>query len=73
MSIWYTVFDACVLALQWLAAWLDPIWPGGMDYVKVNVIVFCVCLPIVLATSLGLNVWLIVKVRRKRLWWRRES
>ena len=43
------------------AAKLDPIWPGGMDYVKINVIVFCVLLPIILVGSLALNVILLCR------------
>jgi len=55
------VFDLCVLFLVLLARVLDPVWPGGMDYIKVNVILFCVLLPIILFGSLALNVVLLLK------------
>jgi hypothetical protein len=29
--------------------------PGGMNYVKINVILFCIILPVVLLASLALN------------------
>lgn len=54
-GIWHDVFNACANTLMWLAKKLDPIWPGGMDYVKINVILFCVILPVILLASLGLN------------------
>ena len=54
-NFWHTAFDLCANSLVWLARILDPIWPGGMDYVKINVILFCVILPIILIASLGLN------------------
>jgi len=54
-------FDLCVALLVRTAAKLDPIWPGGMDYVKINVIVFCVLLPIILVGSLALNVILLCR------------
>ena len=53
------VFCACVTLLEWAAAILNPVWPGGMDYVKINVIVFCVLLPIILVGSLALNAYLL--------------
>lgn len=52
---WHTAFNLCANSLHWLAGKLDPVWPGGMDYVKVNVILFCVLLPIILLASLALN------------------
>lgn len=52
---WHTAFNLCANLLHWLASKLDPVWPGGMDYVKVNVILFCVLLPIILLASLALN------------------
>ncbi len=55
-NIWHTAFDLCANSLVWLARMLDPVWPGGMDYCKVNVIVFCIILPIVLTASLALNI-----------------
>jgi hypothetical protein len=54
-NLWHTAFDLCANFLYWLASKLDSFWPGGMDYVKINVILFCIILPIVLATSLALN------------------
>jgi hypothetical protein len=52
---WHTMFNICANSLHWLAGKLDPLWPGGMDYVKINVILFCVLLPIILLGSLALN------------------
>jgi hypothetical protein len=52
---WHTAFDLCANSLHWLAARLDPVWPGGIDYVKINVILFCIILPIVMTASLALN------------------
>ena len=57
---WKWTFDACVLLLAWLALTLDPVVPGGMDYVKINVILFCILLPIILVGSLALNVYLLL-------------
>lgn len=54
-SCWQTVFDLCAVSLHWAAQRLDPVWPGGMDYIKINVILFCIILPIILAASLGFN------------------
>jgi len=54
-NLWHTAFDLCANSLAWLAGKLDSIWPGGMDYVKINVILFCFVLPIVLAASLAFN------------------
>jgi hypothetical protein len=54
-GIWHAVFNLCANFLHWLASKLDPVWPGGMDYVKINVILFCVILPIILVASLALN------------------
>ena len=58
-GIWHAAFNACANFLQWLASKLDPITPGGMDYVKINVILFCVVLPIILIVSLTLNLVLL--------------
>jgi len=60
-SVCKRVFDLCVLFLALLANALDPIWPGGMDYVKINVILFCILLPIILVGSLALNVILLCR------------
>ena len=52
---WHTAFDLCANFLHWLASKLDPFYSGGMDYVKINVILFCILLPIILIASLALN------------------
>jgi len=58
-ELWAHVFGACVWILEQSAKVLDPYWPGGMNYVKINVILFCILLPLVLVVSLGLNLlWL---------------
>ena len=54
-GIWHAAFNLCANMHQRLAGKLDPVWPGGMDYVKINVILFCIVLPVVLAASLCLN------------------
>lgn len=54
-GLWHTVFNLCANLLHWLACKLDPVWPGGIDYVKINVILFCILLPIILIASLALN------------------
>lgn len=59
-DLWERVFDAVAGSLQWLATKLDPFIPGGMNYVKINVIGFCVILPVVLLTSFGLNAWFLL-------------
>lgn len=41
-------FEACAGSLHWLALKLDPWFPGGMNYVKINVIIFVILLPLVL-------------------------
>jgi hypothetical protein len=51
----HAVFNLCANFLHWLASKLDPVIPGGMDYVKINVILFCIILPIILIASLALN------------------
>lgn len=64
-SIWQRVFDGCVDLLQYTAGKLDPYWPGGMDYVKINVILFCIVLPIILGLSVALNIVLILAMKGK--------
>jgi len=59
MTLSEFVFCACVSILEWAAAALNPVWPGGMDYVKINVLLFCVLLPIILVGSLALNAYLL--------------
>jgi len=54
-GVWHNVFNACANSLHWAAKKLDPVWPGGMDYVKINVVLFCVVLPVILLVSPGLN------------------
>ena len=60
INIWHQTFDFCVRLLEWGAAKLAPIWPGGMDYIKINVILFCILLPIILIASIGLNIFLLM-------------
>ena len=48
-------FEVCVQALMVVAEKLDPIWPGGMDYKKINVLIFCVAGPALFAASIALN------------------
>lgn len=43
-------FDACVTLLEWLAQIL------GMTYIEINVWLFCILLPIILATLITLNI-----------------
>lgn len=54
------IFATCVTLLETTADRLDPWWPGGMDYQKLNVILFCLCLPLILIASLVLNVLLLL-------------
>lgn len=54
-GVWHAAFNRCANFLQAAAKALDPIWPGGMDYVKINVILFCIVLPILFIASLALN------------------
>ena len=51
---WHTAFDLCSNSLYRMAIWLKPIWPTA-DYIRINVLIFCVLLPIVLFGSIGLN------------------
>lgn len=51
----HMLFNLCANSLHAAAKALDPVWPGGMDYVKINVILFCIMLPVILIASLGLN------------------
>ena len=57
-------FGLCVDALEFAAKKLDPIWPGGMDYRKINILIFCVAGPLVLGGSVALNVVLAIKLVR---------
>lgn len=59
-GLWHNSFNWCANLLERLAKWLDPIWPGGMDYVKINVILFCYLTPAVIISSLALNVVLLL-------------
>lgn len=61
-GVWHAMFNACANSLHWMAKRLDPVWPGGMDYVKLNVIIFCLVLPFVLLVSLGLNLAFILRL-----------
>ena len=64
-NLWNRAFDACVELLQKSADALDPYVPGGMDYCKINAILFCIILPIVMGLSLGLNAYLLHKLLSK--------
>ena len=55
-------FSLCVDALEFTAKVLDPIWPGGMNYTKINVILFCIVGPVAFACSIALNVVLALKL-----------
>jgi len=55
-------FGLCVDALEFAAKWLNPIWPGGMNYTKLNVLLFCVLGPIIFASSVGLNIVLAIRL-----------
>jgi len=55
-------FDLCVDALEFTATKLNPYFPGGLDYRKINVLIFCVAGPLVLGASVGLNVVLALKL-----------
>jgi len=61
-SNYNTSFTLCVELLKWAAKKLNPIWPGGMDYVKINVLIFCVAGPIIFTASIFLNVLLLAKL-----------
>jgi hypothetical protein len=58
--MFHFLFDLCANSLHWMAKKMNPWFPGGMDYVKINVILFCIILPPVLIGSLGLNVLLLL-------------
>ena len=59
-------FSLCVDALEFAAKKLDPIWPGGrgMNYTKINVLLFRAVGPVIFASSVGLNVILALKLAR---------
>ena len=61
-DFWHNSFDACVVLLQEAACKLDPYWPGGMDYCKINVILFCFILPILFGFSLARNAYLLLRL-----------
>ena len=61
-EIYRKPFELCVDALMIAADKLDPYWPGGMDYKKINVLVFCVAGPALFAASVALNVVLAAKL-----------
>ena len=54
-------FNACVKWLGKAADKLNPEVKGGMDYIKLNVILFCILLPAVLTASLLLNCCLLMR------------
>ncbi len=53
--MFHLLFDSCANSLHWMAKKIDPWFPGGMDYVKINVLIFCIAVPVVMLASLGLN------------------
>ena len=63
-EIYRKPFELCVNALLIAADKLDPYWPGGMDYKKINVLVFCVAGPTVFLASLALNLYLLTKIAK---------
>ena len=65
-EIYRKPFELCVDALLIAADKLDPYWPGGMDYKKINVLSFCVAGPALFAASVALNVVLAVKLGQIR-------
>jgi hypothetical protein len=54
-------FELCVDALEWAAKTINPFWPGGMDYIKINVLIFCVVGPLIFAASVALNILLLAR------------
>lgn len=58
------IFNQCALLLLRMADALDPIFPGGMTYEKINVIIFCMIGPIVFLSSVSLNVILLLRIRK---------
>jgi hypothetical protein len=65
-EIYRKPFELCVDALMIAADKLDPYWPGGMDYKKINVLIFCVAGPALFAASVALNVVLAAKLGQLR-------
>jgi hypothetical protein len=61
---YHKAFDLCVDALEFTATKLDPYFSGGLDYRKINILIFCVAGPIIFASSVGLNVVLALKLAR---------
>ncbi len=59
---YHQAFDLCANALHYSAKKLDPYWPGGMNYVKINVLIFCVACPIIFMGSVALNIILAMKL-----------
>ena len=49
------IFEACVAALDWMANKMNPWFPGGMDYAKINVILLILGV-VALTGSIGLNI-----------------
>jgi len=65
------VFTLCVQLLLSIAMLLDPFWPGGMNYEKINVIIFCIIWPIFSIVSLAINFILaykLYKISKRRIW-----
>jgi len=61
---YHKAFDLCVDALEFTATRLDPYFPGGLDYRKINILIFCIAGPAIFAASVGLNVVLAIKLAR---------
>ena len=55
-------FELCVDVLLITAEKLNQIWPNGMDYKKLNIIIFCLVGPSLFAASIALNVVLALKL-----------
>ena len=60
-NLWQWVFNLCVVFLVWAAKKRDPVWPRGMDYIQIDVVLFCIVLPAILVGSLLLNLILLLK------------
>jgi len=59
---YHKAFDLCVDALEFTATTLHPYFPGGLDYRKINILIFCVLGPIIFASSVGLNIVLAIRL-----------
>jgi hypothetical protein len=57
------IFDSCVDWLHWLAAQF------GTDYVTINVVLFCVIVPLVFLTLLLFAYWQYLRAEHYKLCW----